>query len=174
MYPKEYIQYLVYFHSLRDYFECHEVLEEYWKSEPKDKRKEYWVGLIQLAVGLYHHRRKNFAGALRMLTSAQKIIDAKKDDVEKLGLDVATLLQLLDKRIKEVESGRGYTSFNLPIADKDLLSHCQSLSLEWNSIWGTKSDLSNEFLLHKHKKRDRKEVIETRKAQLEHRKKNRS
>jgi uncharacterized protein len=174
LYPKEYIQYLVYFHSLRDYFECHEVLEEFWKSEPKHKRKKYWVGLIQIAVGLYHHRRKNFSGALRMLSSAKTIIHEHKEDVEKLGLDVPNLLNLLDQRIKEVQSSEVYTSFNLPLKDKVLLKQCQSLSLEWKATWGIESDLSNEYLLHKHKQRDRQDVIKTRQAQLEHRKKNRS
>ena len=31
VYPEAYIEYLMYFHGNRDYFECHEVLEEYWK-----------------------------------------------------------------------------------------------------------------------------------------------
>ncbi len=62
MYPKAYIDYLVEFHATRDYFECHEILEEYWKEDPPKKRKRYWVGFIQLAVALYHHRRQNTAG----------------------------------------------------------------------------------------------------------------
>lgn len=33
MYPAEYLEYLVYFHADRDYFECHEILEEYWKEQ---------------------------------------------------------------------------------------------------------------------------------------------
>lgn len=52
LYPKAYIDYLVYFHGLRDYFECHEVLEEHWKKDDKAERKKYWVGLIQIAVAL--------------------------------------------------------------------------------------------------------------------------
>ncbi|MCD2486520.1 DUF309 domain-containing protein, partial [Staphylococcus aureus] len=50
MYPKAYIDYLVEFHATRDYFECHEILEEYWKEDPPKKRKRYWVGFIELAV----------------------------------------------------------------------------------------------------------------------------
>ncbi|MEH7501602.1 DUF309 domain-containing protein, partial [Neobacillus drentensis] len=29
MYPTEYIQFLAHFHGDRDYFECHELLEDY-------------------------------------------------------------------------------------------------------------------------------------------------
>lgn len=31
MYPEAYIEYLAEFHGSRDYFECHELLEEHWK-----------------------------------------------------------------------------------------------------------------------------------------------
>ena len=33
-YPEAYTDYLCYFHGARDYFECHEVMEEYWKEHP--------------------------------------------------------------------------------------------------------------------------------------------
>ena len=35
MYPTEYIQFLIHFHGDYDYFECHEILEEYWKTKPR-------------------------------------------------------------------------------------------------------------------------------------------
>ncbi len=50
VYPEAYVAFLHEFHTTRDYFECHEILEEYWKEDPPEQRKEYWVGLIQLAV----------------------------------------------------------------------------------------------------------------------------
>lgn len=53
MYPKAYIEYLVHFHSDRDYFECHEILEEHWK---QDGRNKGWLVLIQTAVAFYHYR----------------------------------------------------------------------------------------------------------------------
>ena len=69
-YPKAYILYLVHFHGDRDYFECHEILEEHWKEmDPKD-RMSHWVGLIQIAVAVYHERRENRQGAIRTLTKA--------------------------------------------------------------------------------------------------------
>ncbi len=39
MYPNAYLDYLVYFHGHRDYFECHEVLEEYWKKDQAGKKR---------------------------------------------------------------------------------------------------------------------------------------
>ena len=58
-FPQKYIEYLVHFHGDRDYFECHEILEEYWKKIDNGNKESIWVGLIQLAVANYHHRRKN-------------------------------------------------------------------------------------------------------------------
>ncbi|WP_260405419.1 DUF309 domain-containing protein, partial [Paenibacillus sp. 598K] len=64
IYPDDYIQYLIEFHVTRDYFECHELLEEYWKEQPGDDPfYDTWVGLIQIAVSQYHHRRSNHRGA---------------------------------------------------------------------------------------------------------------
>jgi uncharacterized protein len=173
LYPKEYIQYLVYFHSLRDYFECHEVLEEYWKSEPKDKRKQHWVGLIQIAVGLYHHRRDNNAGALKMLNSSKKILSSHEEELRKLGLDVMKLLKLVEVRIDDIKRGKKYSSLNLPIVDQPLIDQCLLLTNEWGGTWGTISDLTDEFLVNKHKDRNRQGVIAERLEQLEKKKKNR-
>ena len=44
MYPTEYIQFLIHFHGDYDYFECHEILEEYWKTKPRGNRDHYLVG----------------------------------------------------------------------------------------------------------------------------------
>ncbi|WP_218197281.1 DUF309 domain-containing protein, partial [Pseudomonas sp. 2995-1] len=61
-YPDAYIEYLIEFHGTRDYFECHEIMEEYWK---KNKEK-HWHTLIQLAVAIYHERQHNYDGSLRL------------------------------------------------------------------------------------------------------------
>ena len=54
-YPEAYIDFLVHFHGDRDWFECHERLEEYWKEHPDDPKSDTWVGLIQVAeIGRAH------------------------------------------------------------------------------------------------------------------------
>lgn len=105
MYPKAYIDYLVEFHATRDYFECHEILEEYWKEDPPKKRKRYWVGFIQLAVALYHHRRQNTAGAKRLMANSIRILQAEHRAVEDLGLDHGRLLELMQSVYEQIETG---------------------------------------------------------------------
>ncbi len=97
MYPKAYIDYLVEFHATRDYFECHEILEEFWKEDPPKKRKRYWVGFIQLAVALYHHRRQNTAGAKRLMANSIRILQAEHRAVEDLGLIMAVCSNLCNR-----------------------------------------------------------------------------
>ncbi|WP_404442633.1 DUF309 domain-containing protein [Sutcliffiella horikoshii] len=167
MYPKAYLDYLYHFHCDRDYFECHEVLEEYWKEKDAGEREIHWVGLIQISVGLYHHRRGNFKGALRMLQNAFRIIGKESSEIEALGLDSGRLLKMLEERIVYVTNQEPYESMNLPIADPDLLLSCDTMAKETNLVWGTASDLRDGSLVNRHTLRDRSDVIEERKRQLE-------
>jgi hypothetical protein len=52
------------------FFEAHEVLESAWKLD-HSKRKFLIQGLVQFSVGCYHARRKNWAGAERVLLRAR-------------------------------------------------------------------------------------------------------
>jgi uncharacterized protein len=166
MYDRAYIDYLIYFHCERDYFECHEVLEEHWKIDPPKDRKDYWVGLIQIAVGLYHQRRGNFAGALRMISNAIQLLENDPQGVQNLGLHSEELIKQLKKRKNEIVNEHSYYSFNLPIFDNELLTTCQNLCNDSQKIWGHASDFSNEYLINKHTKRNRTGVIKERKHQL--------
>ncbi|MEH7387642.1 DUF309 domain-containing protein [Bacillus sp. JJ1521] len=166
MYPQAFIDYLIHFHCDRDYFECHEILEDHWKEDPVPERKTYWVGLIQIAVSLYHYRRKNTAGALKMMKSALKICNEHKSELEQLGFQVDKLIELLQKKFHDIENGSPYESINLPLTDNNLLSTCISQATESGKSWGEASDLSNQELIHKHTLRDRSDVIAERQKQF--------
>lgn len=173
MYDKEYIDFLVHFHCDRDYFECHEILEEHWKKDPPKKRKSYWVGLIQIAVGLYHQRRGNFAGALKMISNALRILTKEQLALSELGLHSNDLLKQLKIRKAEILEEKAYYSINLPISDENLLALCMQKCEIQQIPWGKESNLTDDDLIHKHKNRDRKEVIEERLKQLAMRKEKR-
>lgn len=172
LYPKEYVQFLVHFNGDRDYFECHEILEEYWK-ESNDKQKDsIWVGFILLAVSRYHHRRGNFNGAERTLKKAIKILSLKANDIILQGLDVTVLFTILSKLIEEIEKEECYQSINLPVIDSTLLNACIKGCEELGFIWGERSNLEDESIVHRHKLRDRTLVIEERMEALRNRKGN--
>ncbi|TKD69903.1 DUF309 domain-containing protein [Pseudalkalibacillus hwajinpoensis] len=165
MYSEAYIEYLVHFHGLRDYFECHEILEEHWKEDPRGKRKLHWVGLIQVAVGLYHHRRSNFTGAERMIANAKRIISTERIELEKLAIDVDQLLLHLSDEQQLIHSKAPYAGFEIPITSKELLDTCRERCTNLGYVYGSFSDLSNPDLVHRHSRRDRTDIIEERDQQ---------
>ncbi|WYP28189.1 DUF309 domain-containing protein [Alkalihalobacillus sp. FSL W8-0930] len=168
-YPKAYIDFLIYFHTDRDYFECHEVLEEHWKTTPRKKGDHYWVALIQLAVGLYHERRQNLEGAKRMFTSSRRIIQNDPHAIKKLGLDSHQLLEMINDRLNQMEHTESFSDMNLPIDDPRLLLECRSACEAKELVWCAPSMLDREELVHKHSRRDRSEVIAERALQLKKR-----
>lgn len=50
-----------------EYFECHEILELLWKASSVNMQKQFYQGILQIAVGLYHLHRHNYIGARNLL-----------------------------------------------------------------------------------------------------------
>ncbi|WP_342715627.1 DUF309 domain-containing protein [Bacillus paramycoides] len=170
MYPTEYIQFLIHFHGDYDYFECHEILEEYWKTKPRGNRDNYLVGLIQIAVSLYHQRRSNWNGAEKMMKSAITILEKNNEPLLHLGINQTQLLSLLKDRLQSIQKEEGFTPLFLPLSDTALEKHCMELCQKQNLPWKDVNATSNEFIIHKHTLRDRTEVIAERNEQLQKRK----
>lgn len=171
-YPTSYIQYLAHFHGDRDYFECHEILEEYWKATDAGNKTSIWVSLILLAVSNYHHRRNNYPGAIRTLKKATEIFSDAKEATVRLGIDHKILTDTLDKRMENLHNKVPYTSFNLPLCDTELKRLCYDECRRNGFTWGTSSNLQNPELVHRHSTRDRSDVISDRRMALEERKNN--
>lgn len=169
-YANEYIEFLIEFHGSRDYFECHEILEDYWKSQLPIDRKSVWVGLIQMAVGFYHYRRDNLTGARRILEKSYRLLKNKTKELEKLGLYSESVLTLLEETLSHITQNIAYSSPTLPIKDPALLQLCKQSCIEKNLVWNSESDLSNSALIDKHLKRDRQDIILERLQQLNLRK----
>lgn len=159
MYPKEYIDYLVHFHGDRDYFECHEILEDYWKSVDKNNKGSILVAFILLAVSNYHHRRNNLSGAARTLQKAITIFNNHKHQLHDFGFSQMEFIDCLKERLSSIQNAKGYKSMNLPLNDPELLTLCMKVCNQKGYTWGQNSDLSNEDIVHRHVKRDRSEVI---------------
>src|SRR5206468_13126286 len=85
-YDRLYVQFIYYLNVARDYFECHEVMEELWLEEGRDP---LYKGLLQVAVGLYHYQNGNPNGSVKLLTGALQKLNGFAD-VE-LGLDLKRL-----------------------------------------------------------------------------------
>jgi uncharacterized protein len=70
-------------------FEAHECLEDVWHAAP-DEDRDFWQGVIQVAVAGVHHQRGNPGGAAALLDRARERLEAYPD-VHR-GVDVATLI----------------------------------------------------------------------------------
>lgn len=166
-YPDAYIRFLAEFHGTRDYFECHELLEDYWKEHPGSD-SGLWHGLIQIAVGQYHLRRGNREGARKMLRSAWERL--RREDLGQAGLDGPALLARLDDAAGRLEAGEPlpYLSWTLPIADESLLEAAREECARLEAGWCAGGEPA-AAIVHRHRLRDRSEVILARRESIERR-----
>lgn len=51
----------------REFFDCHEVLEDLW-NEQEEPERQLTQGIIQIAVAYYHSLKGNQSGALKLLS----------------------------------------------------------------------------------------------------------
>lgn len=170
LYPSEYIHFLAHFHGDRDYFECHELLEDYWKKTDSRNKDSIWVGFILLSVSLYHHRRKNFSGAKRTLAKAIKIFELQPDSITKLGITPVGLIHLLHEQLSSLQKGESYRSISIPIWDTSLTELAKKTCEQKGFIWGNQSDMTNKFIIDRHKLRDRTSIVQERLKSLKTRK----
>lgn len=97
-YPELYVRFLRLFNLDRDYYTCHDVMEELWLEEGRDL---FYQGLLQSAVGLHHCRNQNAGGAVKLMTAALNKLVCYPDRF--MGIDVAKLKQDLEKYLDKLQ-----------------------------------------------------------------------
>ncbi|ACH38166.1 protein of unknown function DUF309 [Citrifermentans bemidjiense Bem] len=94
-----------------EWFECHETLEELWVGE-KGELRDFYQGVLQIAVALHHWHNGNFKGALILLQKGGDCLRrvsavCLQVDVARLRGDAAAFLEKLsaagEERMAEVE-----------------------------------------------------------------------
>jgi predicted metal-dependent hydrolase len=125
-YDRLYIQFLYYFNVERDYFECHEVLEELWLEEG---RFPLYQGLLQVAVALYHHRNGNVGGSIKLFTAAIEKLEMYSE--QEYGIDLYGLLndakQYLAKLHQEEREPFDFYDLSIVIRDSELAEEVEKL-----------------------------------------------
>jgi predicted metal-dependent hydrolase len=86
----------------REFFVCHEVLEEIWTPE-RGPRRLFLQSLIHFAVAFYHDQRGNPLGATRQLRKGLRKIAAYLPACE--GIDTASLERDGQKALAVTETG---------------------------------------------------------------------
>lgn len=82
------LDYGIHLFNRRQFFECHEVLEEIWTPE-RGPRRLFLQSLIHFAVAFYHDQRGNPLGATRQLRKGLRKIERYLPVCE--GIDTARL-----------------------------------------------------------------------------------
>ncbi len=154
-----FVNFIVYFNYNQDYFECHEVLEEYWKSIPDSDKDHPLTAYILLSTGMYHWRRGNRPGASRTLHKAMSKFSTfftnypvytEEIDFDQLVHDVTKAINRLDQNLPfESFSISSLSASITDLADKSE----QSMSL---------LPFGSDAVIHKHMLRDRSDILRER------------
>lgn len=163
-----YVEFCTYFNGNQDYFECHEVLEEYWKSIAPGEKNHPLVGYVQLATGMYHWRRNNTKGAMKIFKKAHKNFTANQSSPYFEFIGFEELCKDCEMCMKAIENGEPFKGFQIVLKNETLASLVNKKIKELPS-------LPKDYLLHKHMLRDRTDILEARNNRiLENREKDRT
>ncbi|PID22758.1 hypothetical protein CSV61_03705 [Sporosarcina sp. P3] len=150
-----FLQFIVYFNDNQDYFECHEVLEEYWKEQKNFSKDHPLTGFILMATGLYHWRRGNTLGASRTFTKAitrfREMPVQFGDYLEEVAID--EIILQLEHCLTRIKAGEDFYTFPLPISPE--------LQMEAEKSKPLLSLLpkNSASVIHKHMQRDRSDIL---------------
>jgi len=88
------------------FFDAHEVLEDVWRSLPRDRPlRRHLQGMVQLAVAFHHESTGNYVGARSVLERALRNLDGADGSFPDLDLDrLRAVLELWRKYLDDSES----------------------------------------------------------------------
>jgi uncharacterized protein len=131
MNDSRYLAYISHFNGDRDYFECHEVMEELWLEEG---RSPLLQGMLQAAVGLHHWDNGNFTGAVKLMSAA--LAKLSRYGEEALGLDLLKVRSDLQKSLdalSERPEDTPFQAFVLKVDDGRLVDAVKA----WEELHGS-------------------------------------
>jgi predicted metal-dependent hydrolase len=84
----------------RLYFECHETLEEIWLEDHGEDR-QFYQGIIQIAVGYFKSEQGVLRGAIKLMRSGLEKITAYSP--AHLGVEVDSFVHGVKENLREIE-----------------------------------------------------------------------
>ena len=99
--------------NAREFYECHEVLEDVWRPSRGEERF-FLQALIHFAVGFYHHEQQNQAGAELQLRKGLRKLAGYLPEFQ--GIDTARLYREGQVALETIRAGGrigAYPEFHL-------------------------------------------------------------
>jgi uncharacterized protein len=108
--------------NAHEWFECHETLEDLWIGEEGEVRN-FFQGILQIAVALHHWRNGNYGGAVSLFNGGVKLLSQVSDacmwvDVVQLMSDANRMREALEELGKE----------RMDALDSALIPHLRTVS----------------------------------------------
>jgi len=148
-----FLNFIVYFNRNQDYFECHEVLEEYWKSIPDYSKDHPLTAFILLSTGLYHWRRGNVEGAYRTLVKAEnRMLLFQKVFTE--DIDYRQLVQNIQRSIEKLQNEESFSPFRILLTSEVLERSVEEMAAKMELL-----PTDSDAVIHKHMLRDRSDIL---------------
>ncbi len=85
-----------------EYWHQHETLEAIWRAETDESIRNFYKGILQVGVGLHHLTRRNYPGAIKVLTRG--ITYLRPYAPRCMGVDVERLVAEASQVLAQVES----------------------------------------------------------------------
>jgi len=95
----------------REFFTCHELLEEIWLEETEEE-KPFYQGIIQVAAAFHHYLNGNLTGTLSLLRQGVEKLCRFPPDSH--GLDLAGFLAALNPWLDLLAAGLPTDHLPLP------------------------------------------------------------
>lgn len=111
-YSELYVRFLYHFNIDRDYYECHEVMEELWLEKGRNRLLQ---GLLQVAVGLHHFNNNNVSGAIKLFEGGIEKLFPHPDEV--LGIN---LKKLRNETVEYMEKLKRFENEPFPFYDLNI------------------------------------------------------
>ena len=97
----------------KEFFDCHEVIEDLWlETDPGDRYRDLYKGVIQAAAALYQFERGILSGALGLYGTSTAYLEKYKPVT--LGLNVQKLIEDMNACFEVLNSWNGRDPVNLP------------------------------------------------------------
>ncbi|MBC2855165.1 DUF309 domain-containing protein [Cetobacterium sp. 2A] len=112
---QKYLEFIQEFHEGRDYFKCHEILEDIWIEETGCKTKIHpAIKLLLVAVGAHHWRNRNLRGASIVFERSLTNFNEIKEKIDEIGINSDELDKIIKTKIICIKNGFEYEDFDLP------------------------------------------------------------